>query len=202
MLLCPSPNWTEPSHARLAKPSPRSAGSASAWWFRNTTSRRRSPRSFASSSRAGPRPTRPRELCDGRLPGNRDEAVCTGGKTMFSRLHNLLRGCLLSSGVSHRSTPATVSPIITTPTVAARCEAEPRDGAEAQLMAWELDRANTLQDAEVNEQQALQHLTKAALLRLVVQFEDEGLFTVVHKLRTQIDALECKTDVQVPLTEP
>jgi hypothetical protein len=65
--------------------------------------------------------------------------------------------------------------------------------AEDRLIAWEQDRAATLKDASDSEQHGLRLLTRAALLRLHVKFEDEGLFVVAHELRDQADAIQDET---------
>ena len=110
---------------------------------------------------------------------------------MLSRIQNLLRGCLLSYGVRNGNGKlAAVETIPEVPVATSLADDLHLVDADDQLIAWEQDRANTLHDAEANEQQGLRHLTKAALLRLVVQFEDEGLFVVAHELRQQADTLE------------
>jgi hypothetical protein len=107
---------------------------------------------------------------------------------VFSRIQNLLRGCLFSYGVSRNGKPAVVEPVLTTPAATSQADGAHLDDADDQLTAWEHDRACTLHDAEESEQQGLRHLTKAALLRLVVHFEDEGLFDVAYELRQQAEA--------------
>lgn len=104
---------------------------------------------------------------------------------MLSRFQNLVRGCLLSVGVARNGNGklAVVEPVPQAPVATRQAEE-----SEDRFSAWEKDRAVTLNDAEQAEQQGLRHLTKAALLRLVVYFEDEGLFVVAHELRQQADA--------------
>jgi len=101
----------------------------------------------------------------------------------------LLRGCLLSVGVSNRKATIAVPEPIAPPTPAATSTSDEIQAPDPddELTAWEQDRANTLHDADESEQQGLRMLTRAALLRLVVQFEDEGLFVVAHELRLQAD---------------
>jgi hypothetical protein len=112
---------------------------------------------------------------------------------VFTRFHNLLRGCLLSVGVSNRkATVAVPQPFEPAPVATNNIDDVLAVDADDQLSAWEQDRANTLRDAEDSEQQGQRHLTRAALLRLIVQFEDEGLFVVAHELRQQADVLEGK----------
>src|SRR5207247_1143156 len=120
------------------------------------------------------------------------------------RIQNLLRGCLLSYGVSRNGKHAVVEPVPVTRIATSNAADAQLADADDQLTAWEQDRVCTLQDAEESEQQGLRHLTKAALLRLVVHFEDEGLFVVAHELRQQADALMGKelSFVEQPLAQP
>ena len=124
---------------------------------------------------------------------------------MFARIHKLLQGCLLSCGVSNRTSLVAVAQPIAPQLAVATCETDEGQCLDDQLSAWEQDRAATLRDADENEQQGLRHLTKAAILRLVMQFEDEGLFVVAHDLRQQVDALDRKRatyTIEQPLTAP
>jgi hypothetical protein len=107
---------------------------------------------------------------------------------VFSRIQNLLRGCLFSYRVSRNGKLAVVEPNPAAPVAISQVDDAQLDDADDQLTAWEQDRACTLHNADENEQQGLRHLTKAALLRLVVHFEDEGLFDVAHELRQQAEA--------------
>lgn len=108
---------------------------------------------------------------------------------MFARFQNLLRGCLLSVGVSNRKATIAVGEVIAPPQPVAASNTDIQAPyPDDELTAWEQDRANTLHDAEESEQQGLRMLTRAALLRLVVHFEDEGLFVVAHELRLQTDS--------------
>jgi hypothetical protein len=121
---------------------------------------------------------------------------------VYSRIQNLLRGCLLSYGVTRNGKLAVVESNPTSVSISNADDTQ-LDDADDQLTAWEQDRASTLQDAEESEQQGLRHLTKAALLRLVVHFEDEGMFDVAHELRQQADAFDGKLTCCVqPLGEP
>jgi len=111
---------------------------------------------------------------------------------VFARFHNLLRGCLLSVGVSNRKATIAVPELIAPPTPAATSTSDEIQAPDPddELTAWEQDRANTIHDADESEQQGLRMLSRAALLRLVVQFEDEGLFVVAHELRLQADSAD------------
>ena len=119
---------------------------------------------------------------------------------MLSRIQSLLRGCLLSYGVRNGKLPV-VEPVPPTPVATSNADDTVLDDADDPLTAWEEDRANTLHDAEDNERQGLRCLTRAALLRLVVHFEDEGLFVVAHELRQQADALDTNSTT-VPAALP
>lgn len=122
---------------------------------------------------------------------------------MLSRIQNLFRGCLLSYGVSNRNGVAAVQPVIPPSAVTTYQTTEDQlADADDQLIAWEHDRAATLQDADQSEQQGLRHLTRAALLRLVVQFEDDGLFVVAHELRQQADQLDQAVLVEQSFATP
>lgn len=104
-----------------------------------------------------------------------------------------LRGVLLSFGITNRS--QSMTPTLLSETTTATCiveDCEPVLDASDQLIAWEQDRAVTLREATTSEQHGLKLLTRAALLRLVVQFEDEGLFVVANELRQQADRLDNK----------
>ena len=63
---------------------------------------------------------------------------------------------------------------------------------EDRLTAWEQERAATLTEAADSEKDGMHLLTRAALLRMVVHFEDEGLFVVAHELQQKADALKSK----------
>ena len=64
--------------------------------------------------------------------------------------------------------------------------------AEDHLVAWEKERAATLTEAADSERHGMQLVTRAALLRLVTHFEDEGMFVVAHELQQKADALKNK----------
>jgi hypothetical protein len=91
---------------------------------------------------------------------------------------------------------ALAAPMVASHAITASREPSPNGSAESdaedRLTAWEQDRAATLTEAADSEQQGLRLLTRAALLRLHVQFEDEGFFVVAHELRQQADALQEK----------
>lgn len=72
---------------------------------------------------------------------------------MFTRFHNLLRGCLLCVGVSNRKATITIPPPIVPETPVATSNVEEAPDLDDQLTAWEQDRSNTLHDAEESEQQ-------------------------------------------------
>ena len=117
---------------------------------------------------------------------------------MFTQFQNLLRGCLLSVGVSSRKAPVAVPEPIAAPVATDTVDDVQTPDADDRLNAWEQDRAVTLHDADESEQRGLCLVKRALLLRQVVQFEDEGLFVVADELRRQADGVASK---QVSLPE-
>ena len=123
---------------------------------------------------------------------------------MFTQFQNLLRGCLLSVGVSSRKATVAVPEPIAAPVATDTVDEVHASDADDRLSAWEQDRAVTLQEADESEQRGLCLVKRALLLRLVVQFEDEGLFVVADELRRQADGVASHQAslAEMQLTEP
>ena len=122
---------------------------------------------------------------------------------MFATITSVFRGFLFNWACNSPTASRLRTSSVDLPVVAVSQEvddAAPDDSddteVEDRLTAWEQERAATLNDAADSEKQGMQLLTRAALLRMIVHFEDEGLFVVAHELQQKADALKTK-----PVTE-
>jgi hypothetical protein len=98
-----------------------------------------------------------------------------------------------------RKQPPTIQPIEpTADTVPEAAIYVEEDDAEETFAAWEADRNEKLYQVQDCEQQGLNLLSKAALLRAAVKCDDRGETFIAEELREQAEAIGSKCITEVP----